>query len=161
MLDLTYMERMRRQFGTPIPYLICRVGEAHEKHTIEFIKEHRRDVVYKNRGAEKYTPVIPVSCIFCRNERETLEDIGNHHGVWQGECWRMTSIRYQQNTTEWTPESAFESIFGESRRVPKPKRFRMGFLAAWYDMWMGVYVDKVNRRVYVMPVPCLGFWIDY
>ena len=161
MPELNYMERMHRQFGSPIPYLVCRAGEALEQHTIEFVKGYRQDVTYKNRGAGKFTPIIPVSCVFCRNERTTLEEMGNHHGVWQGECWRMTSMRYQQNTTEWTPESAFAYIFGEPRSEPKPKRFRAGFLAAWYDLWIGAYVDRKNRRVYVMPVPCLGFWMDY
>jgi len=28
---------------------------------------------------------------------------------------------------------------------------------AWYDMWMGVYVDRKARRVYVCPLPCLLF----
>lgn len=26
---------------------------------------------------------------------------------------------------------------------------------AWFDMWIGVYVDTEKRRLYVCPLPCL------
>lgn len=28
---------------------------------------------------------------------------------------------------------------------------------AWYDLWIGVYIDRTRRTVYVCPVPCLVF----
>ncbi|MEN0064945.1 MAG: hypothetical protein AAGA48_22560 [Myxococcota bacterium] len=28
---------------------------------------------------------------------------------------------------------------------------------AWYDMWVGAYIDRVNRRIYVCPLPCCVF----
>lgn len=31
---------------------------------------------------------------------------------------------------------------------------------AWYDIWIGVFVDTAKRRVYVFPVPCFGFVIQ-
>jgi hypothetical protein len=31
---------------------------------------------------------------------------------------------------------------------------------AWYDLWVGVFVDKPKRRIYVFPLPCLGVRID-
>jgi hypothetical protein len=31
---------------------------------------------------------------------------------------------------------------------------------AWYDLWVGVFVDRVKRRVYVFPLPCVGFVIS-
>ncbi len=34
-------------------------------------------------------------------------------------------------------------------------------IAAWYDMWVGAYWDKARRRLYVLPVPCLGAVIDF
>lgn len=27
---------------------------------------------------------------------------------------------------------------------------------AWFDMWIGVFVDTKNGRVYVFPIPCFG-----
>lgn len=33
-------------------------------------------------------------------------------------------------------------------------------LFAWYDMWMGVYWDRKSRRLYVMPLPCIGFVVE-
>lgn len=35
------------------------------------------------------------------------------------------------------------------------------FVFAWYDLWVGVYVDRANRRVYVLPIPCVGFVFDW
>ena len=32
---------------------------------------------------------------------------------------------------------------------------------AWYDLWVGIYIDRENRRVYVLPVPCFGIVIDW
>ena len=26
---------------------------------------------------------------------------------------------------------------------------------AWYDLWIGVYVDKARRRVYICLLPCV------
>ena len=31
---------------------------------------------------------------------------------------------------------------------------------AWYDIWVGVFVDRVKRRIYIFPVPCIGVVID-
>lgn len=33
-------------------------------------------------------------------------------------------------------------------------------IVAWYDLWIGAYWDTKNRRLYVLPVPCLGVVID-
>lgn len=33
-------------------------------------------------------------------------------------------------------------------------------LFAWYDLWVGAYWDAKSRRLYVLPIPCLGFVID-
>jgi hypothetical protein len=32
---------------------------------------------------------------------------------------------------------------------------------AWYDLWIGVFVDRPKRRVYVFPVPCFGIVIQF
>jgi hypothetical protein len=32
---------------------------------------------------------------------------------------------------------------------------------AWYDLWIGVFIDRAKRRVYILPLPCLGIVIDY
>ena len=34
-------------------------------------------------------------------------------------------------------------------------------VVAWYDLWAGVFVDLQKRRVYVLPVPCLGIVISW
>jgi hypothetical protein len=32
---------------------------------------------------------------------------------------------------------------------------------AWYDLWVGVFVDRPKQRVYVFPVPCIGLVISW
>lgn len=32
---------------------------------------------------------------------------------------------------------------------------------AWYDLWVGAYWDKANKRLYVLPMPCFGVVIDF
>jgi hypothetical protein len=39
--------------------------------------------------------------------------------------------------------------------------FRVRLFVAWYDAWVGVYVDRKTRQVYVFPVPCIGFQVGY
>jgi hypothetical protein len=31
----------------------------------------------------------------------------------------------------------------------------------WYDLWVGVFVDTTKKRIYVFPVPMLGFVFSY
>lgn len=35
-------------------------------------------------------------------------------------------------------------------------RLRIRPIFAWYDLWVGVFVDRPKRRIYVFPFPCLG-----
>jgi len=38
---------------------------------------------------------------------------------------------------------------------------KIGFLFAWYDLWVGLFWSKEKRRLYVLPLPCIGFYIDF
>lgn len=33
---------------------------------------------------------------------------------------------------------------------------KVRFIFAWYDLWVGVFVDRPKRRVYIFPIPCFG-----
>ena len=33
-------------------------------------------------------------------------------------------------------------------------------LAKLADFWMGIFFDEDKRRLYVLPLPCLGFWVQ-
>lgn len=39
------------------------------------------------------------------------------------------------------------------------KRISVRFL--WYDFWIGVYVDRENKRLYVCPLPMVCIRIEY
>ena len=32
---------------------------------------------------------------------------------------------------------------------------------AWYDFWIGLFYDTKKKRLYVFPIPCFGFYIDF
>jgi len=42
---------------------------------------------------------------------------------------------------------------GERRWSVKP-------MFAWFDLWVGVFIDKPKRRIYIFPIPCLGVVIQ-
>lgn len=33
---------------------------------------------------------------------------------------------------------------------------------AWYDIWIGLYIDRQKKALYFFPIPILGFkiWIE-
>lgn len=37
---------------------------------------------------------------------------------------------------------------------------RVGLVFAWYDFWVGLYWNGAKRRLYVLPIPCIGFYIQ-
>ncbi len=40
-------------------------------------------------------------------------------------------------------------------------RVRIRPVVAWYDLWIGVYIDRKKRRLYVLPLPCIGAVIEW
>lgn len=39
-------------------------------------------------------------------------------------------------------------------------RITVKLVFAWYDLWIGVFVDKPKKRIYVFPIPCVGFVVQ-
>ncbi len=35
-------------------------------------------------------------------------------------------------------------------------KFKVGFLFAWYDVWVGFFWDSGKRWLYILPIPCCG-----
>lgn len=38
---------------------------------------------------------------------------------------------------------------------------RIKFIAKWFDLWVGFYWDSKKRRLYFLPIPGLGFYIQF
>lgn len=32
---------------------------------------------------------------------------------------------------------------------------------AWYDFWVGLFVDRAKRRLYIFPVPMFGLVVEW
>ncbi len=44
-------------------------------------------------------------------------------------------------------------------QILKIKNVRLSF--AWYDLWVGIFVDKPKRRVYVCIIPTILITVQY
>jgi len=42
----------------------------------------------------------------------------------------------------------------------RAKRMSIRPIFAWYDIWIGVFVDRPKRRIYIFPIPCVGVVIQ-
>ena len=31
----------------------------------------------------------------------------------------------------------------------------------WYDLWVGAYIDRTNRAVYICPIPMFGIKVTW
>jgi hypothetical protein len=38
---------------------------------------------------------------------------------------------------------------------------KIKFLFKWYDLWIGFYYDKNNKKLYFLPIPCFGIVIQF
>jgi hypothetical protein len=38
---------------------------------------------------------------------------------------------------------------------------RVNLLFKWFDLWVGVYIDRKNRTVYACPLPCIVVRIQF
>jgi hypothetical protein len=34
-------------------------------------------------------------------------------------------------------------------------------LFAWYDLWVGAFYDRKTRKLYILPLPCIGVVIQF
>jgi hypothetical protein len=40
-------------------------------------------------------------------------------------------------------------------------RWRIRPVFAWFDLWVGVFVDRPKRRIYILPLPMVGIVIEW
>jgi hypothetical protein len=38
---------------------------------------------------------------------------------------------------------------------------KLKLVIAWYDLWIGAYWDREGRRLYLLPIPCVGVVIQF
>lgn len=37
----------------------------------------------------------------------------------------------------------------------------VNFIFAWYDLWIGAFWDSSKRRLYILPLPCIGICLQF
>ena len=35
------------------------------------------------------------------------------------------------------------------------------FIFAWYDLWIGIFIDTKKKKIYYFPIPMVGFYFNY
>lgn len=38
---------------------------------------------------------------------------------------------------------------------------KLRLLFAWYDLWVGAYWDRKERKLYILPIPCVGVVLEF
>jgi hypothetical protein len=46
-------------------------------------------------------------------------------------------------------------------RHPGGPQMKIRPLFAWYDLWVGAFWDAGKRRLYILPLPCVGVVIEF
>lgn len=42
------------------------------------------------------------------------------------------------------------------------KQFRrVSLVFAWYDLWVGAFWDRKSRKLYILPLPCIGIVVQF
>lgn len=48
-----------------------------------------------------------------------------------------------------------------SHNARRPFVMRVRPLFAWYDLWIGAFWDRKTRKLYILPLPCIGIVIEF
>ena len=48
-----------------------------------------------------------------------------------------------------------------SPELPRKPRMTVRPIFAWYDLWIGAFWDRKGRRLYILPLPCVGIVIQF
>lgn len=41
------------------------------------------------------------------------------------------------------------------------RRIRIRPVIAWYDLWVGIFIDRDRRKAYILPLPCIGISVEW
>jgi hypothetical protein len=52
-------------------------------------------------------------------------------------------------------------MLDEQHALAQRRRIAIKLLLAWYDIWVGVFWDRQRRKVYILPLPCIGIVVEY
>ena len=74
----------------------------------------------------------------------------------------MTSSKPAPGMAEREPtrvlnQDEIDSLLGFDERVG----WSIAPLFAWYDLWIGAFWDRKSRKLYILPLPCVGVVIQF
>lgn len=65
----------------------------------------------------------------------------------------------------YDPEQVGKEMAAFARKVSQQselrQRFRVSFALLWYDLWVGLYIDRARRRLYFCLLPCCVIRVDF
>ena len=70
----------------------------------------------------------------------------------------LLEMEYGKNTFLFAQQRAIKEQIKELEVELEP---RIKFMLKWYDIWIGLFIDRSNRYVYICPLPMVVFRIKY
>lgn len=58
-------------------------------------------------------------------------------------------------------ERCRRALFGPLLFYRREVEMRIKPLFAWYDIWIGVFIDTKKSKIYILPLPCIGVVISF
>lgn len=52
-------------------------------------------------------------------------------------------------------------VFGSATALAAALHITVRPIFAWYDFWIGVFIDRKRQQLYFFPIPCFGFLIRW
>lgn len=89
-----------------------------------------------------------MKCVTCKTDFE---------GSWTGDCPECE----RRILAKWAARPlSTEAKPGSLHPDGCAARWSVKPIFAWYDLWVGIFWDSRKRKLYILPLPCVGVVIE-
>ena len=84
---------------------------------------------------------------------EQLKETCDEYIAWYKKQIDMIEELYQDTCLK---QSSLASVTTKNRIRKENARMKAKLFFRWFDLWIGCYIDKKNKAVYICPIPMVG-----